>query len=106
MTIPPEYKIHSKNGQKIEKWILRKAFENDLPKEITWRGKQEFSQGSGSSDILPAYFENEIADHELKAAQAQYPFIRSKEELHYFRLFANHFGSGPAVDTVGQWLLI
>jgi asparagine synthase (glutamine-hydrolysing) len=106
MTIPPEFKIRSENGQKIEKWILRKAFENDLPQEITWRVKQEFSQGSGSSDILPVYFENEIADHELKAAQAQYPLIRSKEELHYFRLFANHFGRGPAMDTVGQWLVI
>jgi asparagine synthase (glutamine-hydrolysing) len=104
MAIPSEYKIRSANGQKIEKWIFRKAFEKDLPKEIAWRVKQEFSQGSGSSDILPAYFENEIPNKELKAAQSQYPFIRSKEELHYFRLFSSHFGSGPAVETVGQWI--
>ena len=106
MSIPSEYKMRSANGQKIEKWIFRKAFEKDLPKEIAWRIKQEFSQGSGSSDILPDYFKNEIPDKELKAAQSQYPFIRSKEELHYFRIFVNHFGSGPAVETVGQWLRI
>lgn len=106
MRIPPEYKMRSANGQKIEKWIFRKAFEKELPKQIAWRVKQEFSQGSGSSDALPAYFDNEIPNKDLKAAQSQYSFIRSKEELHYFRLFSNHFGSGPAVETVGQWLRI
>jgi len=30
--------------------------------------------------------------------------IRSKEELHYFKIFKEHFGGGCAVETVGQWI--
>ncbi|MBW2642901.1 MAG: asparagine synthetase B, partial [Deltaproteobacteria bacterium] len=104
MTIPPEYKQKPDGDQKIEKWIFRKAFENVLPKEIVWRLKQEFSQGSGSADVLPMYFEEIIEDDELRAAQTGFPMVRSKEELYYFQIFTRHFGSGRAVDTVGQWI--
>ena len=44
------------------------------------------------------------SDAELAEAQAEYPMIRSKEELHYFRLFTENFGSRGAVETVGQWI--
>jgi len=104
MALPPEYKQKPEGDQKIEKWIFRKAFENVLPKEIVWRLKQEFSQGSGSADVLPAYFEEAIKDEEFLEAQKSFPIIRSKEELHYFKIFIEHFGRGRAVDTVGQWL--
>ncbi|MBW2711422.1 MAG: hypothetical protein JRC58_05955 [Deltaproteobacteria bacterium] len=104
MTLPPEYKQKPDGDQKIEKWIFRKAFENVLPKEIVWRLKQEFSQGSGSADLLPAYFEETIKDEALLEAQKSFPMVRSKEELYYFQIFTRHFGSGRAVDTVGQWV--
>jgi len=104
MALPPEYKQRPEGDQKIEKWIFRKAFENVLPEEIVWRLKQEFSQGSGSADVLPKYFEETVNDEELLEAQKSFPIIRSKEELHYFKIFIEHFGSGRAVDTVGQWV--
>jgi len=104
MTLPPEYKQKPDGDQKIEKWIFRKAFEQYLPDAITWRMKQEFSQGSGSADILPSYFEKTLSDEALRTAQADYPVIRSKEELYYFQIFTKHFGSGSAIDTVGQWI--
>jgi asparagine synthase (glutamine-hydrolysing) len=75
-----------------------------LPEDIVWRLKQEFSQGSGSAGILPQYFEDQISDDELEDAQKNYPMVRSKEELHYFRIFTDHFGTGKAVETVGQWV--
>ncbi len=108
LTLPPEYKVKpdEESGQKVEKWIFRKAFEKELPESITQRTKQEFSQGSGSAALLPGYFERGIDDGELETAQAQYPMIRSKEELYYFRIFTDHFGAGPAADTVGQWLAL
>jgi len=105
-SIPPEYKQKPEGDEKIEKWIFRKAYEDHLPKEITWRLKQEFSQGSGSATVLPAYFEKNISDEELAEAQQRYPIIRSKEELYYFDLFAKHFGSDKAIATVGQWVLL
>jgi len=104
LAIPPQYKQKPEGGQKIEKWILRKAYEGVLPQSIVWRGKQEFSEGSGSAKLLPAYFEHRIPDHELTQAQAEFPMIRSKEELYYFRLFTQHFGTDRAVATVGQWI--
>jgi len=104
MAIPPQYKQKPEGDRKIEKWIFRKAYESLLPEAIVWRRKQEFSQGSGSASVLPAYFEEQIPDDELVEAQAKYPIIRSKEELHYFRIFTENFGSGRAVDTVGQWV--
>jgi asparagine synthase (glutamine-hydrolysing) len=104
MSIPMELKLRPDGEQKVEKWIFRKAFENVLPKEIVWRLKQEFSQGSGSADILPQYFENVISDDELEYTKAYFPNIRSKEEVYYFRIFRHHFGTGKALDTVGQWI--
>jgi len=104
LAVPSEYKQRPDGDQKIEKWIFRKAFEPYLPDAITWRVKQEFSQGSGSADILPAYFEKTLSNEALKVAQAEYPMIRSKEELYYFQIFTKHFGSGRAIDTVGQWI--
>ncbi|MFC1951607.1 asparagine synthase-related protein [Chloroflexota bacterium] len=106
MAIPPQYKQKPEGTGKIEKWIFRKAYENLLPEAIVWRSKQEFSQGAGSAGILPAYFEEKITDHELAGAQAHHPMLRSKEELHYFNLFTEHFDAGRAVETVGQWLLL
>jgi len=88
----------------MEKWIFRKAIEAMLPKAVDWRTKQEFSQGSGSAGVLPAYFEVTITDEELDEAQAEHSIVRSKEELHYFRIFTEHFGSDRAVNTVGQWI--
>ncbi|MBL7174883.1 MAG: hypothetical protein ISS66_03555 [Desulfobacteraceae bacterium] len=106
MRIPPEFKQKPEGDEKIEKWIFRKAYESYLPQQVTWRLKQEFSQGSGSASILPSYFEEVIDDDALVEAQERYPIIRSKEELYYFRIFTDHFGSDYAVKTVGQWMTI
>lgn len=106
LAIPPQYKQKPEENRKIEKWILRKAYEDELPESIVWRSKQEFSQGSGSAGLLPAYFEEYVADGELAEAQSEKLPIRSKEELYYFRLFARYFGSGHSVGTVGQWLCL
>jgi len=104
LRIPPQYKQKPDGEGKIEKWIFRKAYEPVLPESITWRGKQEFSQGSGSADVLPSYFEDAIDDGQYAKARERHPLIRSKEEFYYFSIFAEHFGDDRAVATVGQWI--
>jgi asparagine synthase (glutamine-hydrolysing) len=104
LSIPPEYKQKPNGDQKIEKWIFRKAFEDVLPKEIVWRLKKEFSQGSGSANVLPEYFAEVINDVEFLEEKQKFPLVRSKEELFYFRLFTEYFNAEKAVDTVGQWI--
>ncbi len=106
LSLPPDYKVRPHQGEDMEKWVFRKAFENDLPDEIVWRLKQEFSQGSGSAGELPQYFEEKISDNEFEEARSKYSVIRSKEELYYFRIFTENFGEGKAVETVGQWLTL
>ena len=104
LSVPPEYKVRTVGDEKIEKWIFRKAYEPFLPKTITWRLKQEFSQGSGSAAVLPDYFESLVSDEDLAKTKAEYPFIRSKEEHWYFTLFRRHYPSDQAIATVGQWV--
>ena len=104
LRIPPQYKQRPEGDKKIEKWIFRKAYESVLPEAIVWRGKQEFSQGSGSADVLPGYFEDAIDDQEFAEAREKHPLVRSKEEFYYFRIFGEQFGTEQAVETVGQWV--
>ena len=104
LRLPADYKLRPDGVEKIEKWIFRKAYEELLPASIVWRRKQEFSQGSGAADVLPAYFEERISDGEFEDARREYPHVRSKEEWYYFQVFAERFGSGSAVRTVGQWV--
>jgi asparagine synthase (glutamine-hydrolysing) len=51
MSFDPEIKMVSKDRQSIEKWVIRKAFDDEenpyLPKSILWRQKEQFSDGVG-----------------------------------------------------------
>jgi len=96
-SIPVDWKIHG--PEKTEKWILRKAFENDLPESVVWRKKSKFSVGSGSSHIMKEYAEEAISDSEFER-ERQNNGIRSKEELLYYRIFNEQFPCRGAADTV------
>ena len=43
MRLNPADKMCGRNG-KMEKWILRKAFEDYLPESVAWRQKEQFSR--------------------------------------------------------------
>ena len=53
--------------QRIEKWILRKAFEDLLPESICWRQKEQFSDGVGYNwiDTLKKITEEKVSDAEF-----------------------------------------
>jgi asparagine synthase (glutamine-hydrolysing) len=104
LTIHPKLKLYGE--EQTEKWILRKAFENDLPNEVVWRPKKQFARGSGSDELLTRYAETEISDADFEAERKRYAGIdlRWKEELMYFRIFREHFGDNPStLSTVGRW---
>ncbi|MBS1748459.1 MAG: asparagine synthase B [Bacteroidetes bacterium] len=102
MRLNPEDKM-AKNGR-IEKWILRKAFEDYLPESIAWRQKEQFSDGVGYSwiDTLKAVAAEKVSDEQL--ANAKYRFAinppMSKEEYHYRSIFSEHFPSDAAAACV------
>jgi len=89
---------------KMEKWILRKAFEDYLPESVAWRQKEQFSDGVGYSwiDSLKEMVEEKVSDEELKSSNENFPINppRSKEEYFYRRIFADHFPSDTAAQTV------
>lgn len=89
---------------KIEKHILRKAFEGYLPEEILWRQKEQFSDGVGYSwiDSLKEYAESEVDDLEIRRAKIDFPINTpcTKEELLYRKIFRSHFQSNSAAATV------
>ena len=62
------------DGERMEKWVLRKAFEDYLPDEILWRQKEQFSDGVGYSwiDTLKEVVEDMISDQEMKDAKIKF----------------------------------
>jgi asparagine synthase (glutamine-hydrolysing) len=102
MRLNPEDKM-AKNG-KMEKWILRKAFEDYLPESVAWRQKEQFSDGVGYSwiDTLKAITSREVTDEMLDNAKYRFPVNtpRNKEEYYYRSLFNEHFTSETAALCV------
>lgn len=102
MRLNPEDKM-IKNGR-IEKWVVRKAFEDYLPQEIAWRQKEQFSDGVGYSwiDTLKEMVNEKVTDHQLANAESRFPVNppMSKEEYYYRTIFEEHFPSNTAALTV------
>jgi asparagine synthase (glutamine-hydrolysing) len=91
-------------GSKMEKWVLRKAFEDYLPESVVWRQKEQFSDGVGYSwiDTLKARAEHKVSDKELENAKFRFPINppKNKEEYLYRSIFSEHFPSDSAAATV------
>lgn len=88
LSIDPTYK-QNKNG--IGKYLLRKAFEKDLPKDLCYREKAAFSDAVGHSmvEFLKAYAQSCYSDEDLAQAQQHYQHVPpiSKEALLYREIF-------------------
>ena len=102
MTINPQDKMI--NGERMEKWVLRKAFEDMLPAEVAWRQKEQFSDGVGYSwiDTLKELVNAEVSDEQLANAKYRFPLQTptSKEEFYYRSIFEEHFPSDAAALCV------
>ncbi|MFI3323498.1 MAG: asparagine synthase B [Rikenellaceae bacterium] len=102
MRINPEAKM-AKDGR-MEKWILRKAFEDMLPEEVAWRQKEQFSDGVGYSwiDTLKQVAIDAVSDREMEHAAERFPINppQNKEEYYYRTIFEEHFGSQTAAQCV------
>lgn len=100
MNIHPSIKM-PKNCQDIEKFILRKAFddgEKTLPDEILWRVKEAFSDGISTKkkswfEILQEYINNQISDKEYEENKDKYTHIKvkNKEMYYYVKIFSKYY---------------
>jgi asparagine synthase (glutamine-hydrolysing) len=104
MRINPQDKMI--NGERMEKWVVRKAFEDMLPASVAWRQKEQFSDGVGYSwiDTLKEVVKVEVTDEQLANAKFRFPLQTptSKEEFYYRSIFASHFPSDAAALCVPQ----
>ncbi|MFI3267951.1 MAG: asparagine synthase B [Rikenellaceae bacterium] len=102
MRLKPEAKM-AKDG-KMEKWVIRKAFEDLLPESVTWRQKEQFSDGVGYNwiDSLRDLTTSLVSDEDMATAAERFPINppRNKEEYYYRTIFEEHFPSQAAVKTV------
>jgi asparagine synthase (glutamine-hydrolysing) len=91
------------NG-KIEKHVVRKAFEQYLPEKIVWRQKEQFSDGVGYGwiDTLKNVADAKISGNQMERAAERFPVNppMSKEEYWYRSIFEEHFPSAGAARTV------
>ncbi|WP_029904041.1 asparagine synthase B [Prevotella sp. 10(H)] len=102
MRLNPQDKMCG-NG-KIEKHILRKAFESYMPESVAWRQKEQFSDGVGYNwiDTLREVANNKVSDRQMTHAAERFPVNppMSKEEYWYRSMFEEHFPSASAAHTV------
>jgi len=104
MRINPKDKMI--NGERMEKWVVRKAFESYLPESVAWRQKEQFSDGVGYSwiDTLKQVVDQEVSDELLANAHFKFPIQTptTKEEYYYRSIFEGHFPSDAAALSVPQ----
>lgn len=102
MTINPKDKMITQD--RMEKWVLRKAFEDYLPKDLVWRQKEQFSDGVGYDwiDTLKQVVEDSISHSMMETAEYKFPqqTPRNKEEYYYRMIFESYFPSSQAALTV------
>jgi asparagine synthase (glutamine-hydrolysing) len=104
MSFPPEWKLHN---ERVPKYLLRKAFADDLPKEIVNRPKQKFSQGAGSSDLIAQLAGMEISDSEFESEshrlKSEWDYsLQNKEALYYYKILRQYYEDKWIFPTMGK----
>ena len=120
-SIDPKIRFHKINGgdTKIEKYLLRKAFDKDsndekyeyLPKQVLWRIKEAFSDGVSSKkkswyEVIQEYVKEQIGEEfeEMKKKYGWY-LMPYNEELYFYRkIFTEHYGDENALISPYNWL--
>ncbi len=104
MKIPARYKLYG--SPPVEKWILRKAVEDLLPAEITWRKKEQFDEGSGIVDFIEQAIDDKFSAAEALQHRNLNPDagLRSAEEAYYHKIFMDVFDHPEVImNNMGRW---
>lgn len=100
MQIPVEYKMYGD----VEKWILRRSMDGELPESVLERDKAKFWQGAGVVNKIAEYADMNVTDKDFEQErQLQNGWVlNSKEELLYYRYFKEHFGDLEDLSWMGR----
>jgi asparagine synthase (glutamine-hydrolysing) len=103
LALPPDWKLITE--ARPEKWLLRRAFEGWLPDDLLWRGKEQFGQGTGMDDVLRDRFGATVSESDLKRERDTLdPPLRTREELAYYRIFAERLPGVDVGKTIGRFV--
>jgi asparagine synthase (glutamine-hydrolysing) len=100
--IPIGWKLPGEEGE--EKRILREAFDGWLPDDILWRRKEQFGDGSGTAAVTAELADALVQEPDWESARV--PGLappRSREELAYQRIFAEHLDGVRADRLLGRF---
>ncbi|KAK4790505.1 hypothetical protein SAY86_017809 [Trapa natans] len=108
MDIDPAWKMIDPEKGRIEKWVLRRAFDDEeypyLPKHILYRQKEQFSDGVGYSwiDGLKEHAAQNVTDKMMQNAANIFPYNTpaTKEAYYYRMIFERFFPQNSARLTV------
>ena len=86
-----DHLIVERDGQRFGKKVLREAFADLLPQEITWRVKTPIEYGSGSR-ALQKFVTDSVSDADFEAARIRLAAedgvsLRDKEQFFYYRIY-------------------
>lgn len=95
LTMSRDDLVGESNGLRFGKKVLREAFADFLPPEITWRVKTPIEYGSGS-DALQKFAIESVSDEEFEAARTRLSTVegislRDKEQFFHYRLYREIF---------------
>ncbi len=99
MSLDPSLKMFDLNKVgKIEKYLLRKAFESKLPHSLVWRKKEAFSDAVSTLErpwysIINEYTDKIYSDDEFNRKSQRYYHNKpyDKESLYYREIFEKQF---------------
>jgi len=99
LSIPAELKLFD-GTQRLEKYLLRKAFDDQdlLPKDVLWRRKCAFSDGVSSQKkswhhIIQSFVDQKVSDEEFQreCARITHCTPQLKESYYYRKIFTKYF---------------
>ncbi len=95
--IPANLKVRNEKEKRHGKWILRKTFEKYIPQQIAWREKSPMQDGAGTAGLTNLFNsvikEEKFIENKLITEKEDGVIIRSRESMHYYKIFKKLFGS-------------
>ncbi|CAO3670445.1 unnamed protein product [Umbelopsis vinacea] len=116
MNIDPQEKVCDRSKGRMEKYIVRKAFDTSddptakpyLPSNILWRQKEQFSDGVGYGwiDKLKDVSEQTVTDEQLSKAGEKWKkdTPTNKEAYMYRTIFDSWFPQEACTASVVRWI--
>ena len=99
--VDPALKVKKQDGRTYGKWLLRKAFEEELG-AVAWRAKEPIEFGSGTTQLRDV-IQRKISDTEFEDKKREYGMdFMNKEHLYFYEIYRTVVGEVPKSRGTGK----